>query len=91
MSSNKYIIILPIQCKAARELLEWKQEDLSKSAKIAKETIGKFERKISNPTLKTLINIKETFEKAGIKFKNDDEAIGVELMNQDVTTKDENI
>lgn len=77
--SSEYLTISPTQCKAARELLEWKQECLSKTADVGLATIGKFERKISNPTLKTLNDLKKAFEGAGITFVNENEEIGVKL------------
>ena len=42
------IIINYKQCKAARALLDWSQEDLSQRAKVAKATIGDFERGARN-------------------------------------------
>jgi transcriptional regulator with XRE-family HTH domain len=77
--SSEYVIISPTQCKAARELLEWKQEYLSEVSNVGHATISKFERKISNPTFKTLNDLKKTFEEAGIIFLNSNDEVGVKL------------
>ncbi len=37
-------MITPNQCRAARELVYWSREDLQKKTKLARETIGNFER-----------------------------------------------
>ena len=38
------MIIVPKQCRMAREALDWKQKDLAKNAKVAIDTISSFER-----------------------------------------------
>jgi DNA-binding XRE family transcriptional regulator len=72
--------ITPIQCRAAREMLKWRREDLQEITKLSRETIGNFEREISNPTPRTMIDLKKAFEDAGIRFENDDEGQGVKLL-----------
>ena len=42
------VIITNKQCRAARELLEWKQNDLAKKSKISSGTIADFERGVGN-------------------------------------------
>lgn len=82
MSTEKLktdLIITSIQCKAARNLLEWKQEDLSKNSGIGMSTIANFERKKINPISRTLKELKATFEEAGIEFENSEEGIGLRL------------
>ena len=75
--------ITPKQCRSARELLGWKQLDLSKSSQTGISTIRDFERGFRELAPKTNHYIKLTFEEAGIIFLNDDEGIGVKLINQD--------
>ena len=67
------------QCKAARDLLGWKQDNLSKIAGLGITTIREFESKNRKLTTRTLRDIKTTFEEAGITFINEDGEIGVKL------------
>lgn len=76
------VIITYRQCKAARDLLDWKQDDLSKKSKVTKSTIGDFERGVREIRISTLEKIINTFQKAGIRFENDDEKYGVELLKE---------
>lgn len=74
------IILTPNQCKAARELLEWKQGELANKSEVAQATIGSFERNERIPQPRTLKAIKSTFEAAGIEFENTDERCGITLL-----------
>ena len=76
--------IQPNQCKAARDLLGWKQSDLSEKSSIGESTIADFERGAREPAVRTLRDIRNAFEDAGIKFINDETWLGVKLsMNKD--------
>jgi transcriptional regulator with XRE-family HTH domain len=66
----------PAQCRAARALLNWSQEDLVRASGITKKTIADFERGATSPRLQTLAQIRAAFEAAGIEFL-DGEAPGV--------------
>ena len=48
------VIITNKQCRAARELLEWKQNDLAKKSKISSGTIADFERGVRELRVSTL-------------------------------------
>lgn len=74
------VIITYQQCKAARDLLGWKQDDLSKKAKINKTTLADFERGIRNLKVDTLEKIIDAFEKGGIRFENDEIKYRVDLL-----------
>jgi transcriptional regulator with XRE-family HTH domain len=76
---TKEIIIYPKQCRAARELLDWKQSDLSNKSGIGISTIADFERGSREPLERTINDIKKSFEDAGISFINNDKNIGVRL------------
>jgi len=76
------IIITHQQCKAARDLLEWAQDDLSKKSKITKSTIADFERGARNLRMQTLETIVDTFEKSGIRFENNETEFGVKLLKK---------
>ena len=58
----------PAQCRAARALLAWSQEDLVARSKITKKTIADFERGATQPRRQTLVQILAAFHAAGIEF-----------------------
>ena len=64
----------PNQCKAARALLGWTQEDLHQRSKLAKKTIAAFETGDRNSHPSTLVALRTTLEAAGILFIDDGEA-----------------
>ena len=74
------VIITYQQCKAARDLLGWKQDDLSQKAGINKTTLADFERGIRNLKVDTLEKIIDAFEKHGIRFENDEVRYRVDLL-----------
>ena len=57
-----------LQCRAARELLEWGQDDLEKASRVAKKTIADFERGARTPLPRTLAAIQGALEDAGVEF-----------------------
>lgn len=75
-------IITKKQCRAARELLEWKQKDLSEKSMIAISTIADFERGFSEPIARTLKELRRAFEDAGIEFLDGKEGEGVKLVKK---------
>lgn len=77
--SSKTQIITASQCKAARDLLGWKQSDLSDKSSIGESTIADFERGVRQPVPRTMRDIIDAFEKAGIKFIGDEKWVGVKL------------
>ena len=58
----------PHQLRAARALLDWTQEDLSREASVAVMVIKKFERDQSDPRLSSMRKLKDALEKEGIVF-----------------------
>ena len=67
------------QCRAARSLLEWSQEQLAENARVARPTIADFERNTRFPMRNNLLSIISTFEAAGLDFilESDDGGAGV--------------
>ena len=61
-------MILPAQCRAARALLGWSRMDLATAAKVADRTITDFERGARKTYPRTLRDIEEAFEAAGVEF-----------------------
>lgn len=76
------VIISNKQCRAARELLGWKQDDLCKASKITKSTIADFERGVRDLRMGTLENIINAFEKRGVRFENNESELGVKLIKK---------
>jgi transcriptional regulator with XRE-family HTH domain len=60
-------ILLPVQCKMARTALNWSVRQLAESAKVSTNTIVRFERG-EELKARTVADIRETFESAGIVF-----------------------
>ena len=56
------------QCRAARALLAWSQDDLSAQAKVAKKTLQLFELGQRNPYARTLAALRLALERAGVEF-----------------------
>jgi transcriptional regulator with XRE-family HTH domain len=69
------------QIRAARALLGWRQEDLSKASGVGTATIQRIE-KTNRPItgyVSTLVRIQAAFEQAGIEFIDADEIGGFGL------------
>ena len=60
--------VFAAQSRAARALLGWSQDDLSQRSKVAKTTIATFEAGRTNPYGRTLDDLQEAFERAGVTF-----------------------
>jgi transcriptional regulator with XRE-family HTH domain len=56
------------QCRAARGLLNWSQQDLAQHAGIGVVTVHQFEAGASQPRRATLDVIRRAFEAAGVEF-----------------------
>ena len=71
-------MITPAQCRAARGLLNWKQKELAELTGVTAVTIFNFESGKTSPHNSTLKLLRQTFEKAGVAFI-DDNGGGVKL------------
>jgi transcriptional regulator with XRE-family HTH domain len=58
----------PAQYRAARALIDWTQDDLSRSAEVGAVTIRQFERGASEPRRAILAALRRALEEAGVKF-----------------------
>ena len=67
---SEKLSISPAQCRAARALLNWSQERLSEESKVGAKTIVDFEQGKRKPFARTVRDLQETFEVAGIEFTN---------------------
>jgi transcriptional regulator with XRE-family HTH domain len=60
--------ISPSQCRAARALLNWSQDELAERAGVAKKTIADLERDARYATGRTSNALQETLEASGVVF-----------------------
>jgi len=60
--------ISPVQCRAARALLSWSQDDLEVHSRIAKKTIADLERGARYPHDRSNRALQETLEEFGVVF-----------------------
>lgn len=72
--------ISPAQCRAARAMLNWSQEKLSKKAQVARATVADFEREVRRPIINNLSAIQKALEQGGIKFISCENGEGVKLI-----------
>ena len=56
------------QCRAARALLRWTQEQLASTAGIGLSTVEAFEAGLRQPISRNLTAIKQAFENTGVEF-----------------------
>jgi transcriptional regulator with XRE-family HTH domain len=72
-------MIEPAQIRAARALLGWRQEDLSKASGVGTATIRRIETANKGGTgyVSTLLRIQTAFENADVLFIDDDETAGI--------------
>lgn len=56
------------QCRAARALVGWSQDDLANASGVAKATIAYFETEKRQPYEKTLSDLRRVLEKNGVMF-----------------------
>lgn len=71
----------PGQCRAARALIGWSQDQLAAASKVAKATIANFEAGRRSPYERTLVDLQRALETAGVIFTNGGEP-GVKLRAQ---------
>lgn len=61
-------MITPEQCRAARGLLAWNQQELAQRARVGVVTIHQLETGVSRPRASTLDVLRRAFEAAGVEF-----------------------
>jgi transcriptional regulator with XRE-family HTH domain len=61
-------MVTPAQCRAARGLLDWSQQDLASQAGVGIVTIRQVEADATEPRRATLVVVRQAFERAGIEF-----------------------
>jgi transcriptional regulator with XRE-family HTH domain len=71
-------MITAAQCRAARGLLDWTQQELADAAHIGVATVRLFESEATETRHATLAVLRQAFELAGVEFTNGDQP-GVRL------------
>jgi predicted transcriptional regulator len=61
-------MISPEQCRAARGLLDWSQQELANKAAVGIVTVRQLEAGTHEPRRATLDVVRRAFEKAGVEF-----------------------
>src|SRR5262249_62194842 len=61
-------MITPSQCRAARGLLDWTQQELADRAGVGIVTVRQFEGGLNEPRRATLEVIRRALEAAGVEF-----------------------
>jgi transcriptional regulator with XRE-family HTH domain len=61
-------MITPSQCRAARGLLDWTQQELADAARIGVATVRLFEGDVGESRQATLAMLRQAFESAGVEF-----------------------
>ena len=61
-------MITPSQCRAARGLLDWSQQELAKRAQVGVVTVRQLEADAHEPRRATLDVIRRALEAAGVEF-----------------------
>ena len=62
------VFLTPGQCRGARGMLGWSQDELAAASQVSTSTIATFERGERTPTKANLAALKQAFEKAGLVF-----------------------
>jgi transcriptional regulator with XRE-family HTH domain len=61
-------VITPEQCRAARALLNWSQQDLASKSGVGIVTVHQLEAGTNQPRRATIDVVRRAFEAAGIEF-----------------------
>jgi transcriptional regulator with XRE-family HTH domain len=67
MTSDKKPIT-PEQCRGARAMLGWSRDDLAQKSKVGVATLADFEAGKRTPYPRTLADIRDALEDAGVEF-----------------------
>ena len=61
-------MITASQCRAARGLLDWTQQELADAARVGVATVRLFEGEETETRQATLVVLRQAFEAAGVEF-----------------------
>ena len=68
--------LTPEQCRAARGLLDWTQDELAAAAEVSRSTVRGFESGQRDMQRATMAAIRRALEGAGVSFQDADESGG---------------
>lgn len=78
------------QCRAARGLLGWTQDQLATAASVSKKTLADYESGKRTPYDRTLADIRKAFEAAGLEFiPENGGGVGIRFRNRADGTRGE--
>lgn len=60
--------LTPEQCRAARGLLDWSQQQLAEASKLHRKTVAAFERAAPAIEERTIDDLRAALEKGGVVF-----------------------
>jgi transcriptional regulator with XRE-family HTH domain len=76
-------MVTSAQCRAARGLLDWSQQDLASQAGVGIVTVRQIEAGVTEPRHSTLVVVRQAFERSGIEFIDENGGgPGVRLRNR---------
>lgn len=79
----------PEQCRAARGLLDWTQEELAEAAGVSRSTVRDFEKGRHDLRRVSVSQVVAAFEKAGVRFISADQmGPGVRLLETPNTAQE---
>ncbi len=76
------MMVTPAQCRAARGLIAWNQQELADRAHIGIVTVHQFESGLSQPRRVTLEAIRRALEAAGVEFIDEEGGRGAGVRMQ---------
>lgn len=68
VSVSVVLMVTPAQCRAARGLIGWNQQELAQQAGVGIVTVHQLEAGVSQPRRATLEVIRRALESAGVEF-----------------------
>ena len=70
LRTDRHIVsmVTPAQCRAARGLLDWSQQDLATQAGVGIVTVRQVEAGVTEPRRATLLVLRQALEQAGVEF-----------------------
>ncbi|KZK97461.1 hypothetical protein PsAD5_02310 [Pseudovibrio sp. Ad5] len=69
--------ITAAQCRAARSLLEWSQDDLATNARVSRATVADFEANSRRPMRNNLTSMENCMFAGGVDFLSETDGLGV--------------
>lgn len=73
-----------MECKQARQALDWSRDDLAREAGVGKRTIIDFENSIRQPKQETMRALRSSLERAGVQFRGADMVVPIILSKESV-------